>query len=89
MREFCIDLLVARDLDQFTAAFNAGFVKSVSGHWDGQNMNAFHDYLSWPAEEKYRLRIHGWKTCAALSDFQRKAVLEILSANPHVEVVFE
>jgi len=35
------------DFDGFIREFNRAFVAHVAGQWNG-NLDAFHDYLSWP-----------------------------------------
>jgi barstar (barnase inhibitor) len=87
MREFVVDLTGAATFDAFVAAFNEGFCRHCGGQWHGRSWNAFHDYLSWPAEERFRLVFKGWDKCQGLHDEDRRLVREILADNPHVEAV--
>lgn len=89
VREFVVELGAASTFEEFVAAFNAGFCRHVGGHWHGRSWNAFHDYLSWPEEGRYRLVLRGWKKCRGLRGADRRMVREILADNPHVEVVFD
>jgi hypothetical protein len=65
MKEFIVDLTAVTSWPQFIAAFNDGFIRHVTGDWNG-NLDAFHDYLSWvgdePAGEEYRLVLRGWNS---------------------------
>lgn len=88
MREFIIDLSSAESFEDFVAAFNEGLCKHVGGGWEGRNWNAFHDYLSWPEEQSYRLTFRGWEGCTALDPEDRDMIREILSDNPHVQAAF-
>lgn len=87
MVDYVVDLSGVTTLDEFVAAFNEGFCRHCGGHWHG-NWNAFHDYLSWPAPERYRLVFRGWKQCRGLRGEDRRVVRTILNDNNHVEVVF-
>ena len=85
MREFIVDLSQAKSFDDFVAAFNDGFCHHVSGHWGGNlSWDAFHDYLSWPEEESFRLTFRGWESSPALSPQNRQMIQGILGDNPHV-----
>ncbi len=88
MREFVVDLTNVATYADFVAAFNVGFCESCKGHWHGQSWDAFHDYLSWPEEERFRLVFKGWEGCCGLQAEDRRMVCKILADNPHVEVVF-
>ena len=87
MREFTVDLFDARTFEGFVEAFNVGFCREVGGEWHGRSWDAFHDYLSWPEEENYRLTLDGWHPCRALGAEQRRMLLAIFKDNPHVDVV--
>lgn len=87
MREFTIQLSNITTLQGFIDAFNRDFCKHVGGHWNG-NWNAFHDYLSWPDESSFGLRLAGWDTCAGLSIMDKEILLEILADNVHVSVAY-
>lgn len=89
MREFLVDLTSAATFEDFVRAFNEGFCQHVGGGWSGQSWDAFHDYLSWPDEEQYRLVIRGWRRCRGLTGTNRKMVREIVGENTHVVAVFE
>jgi hypothetical protein len=88
MREFVVDLTNASTYDDFVAAFNEGFCRYCQGHWHGRSWDAFHDYLSWPEEGRFRLVFKGWERSSGLGGEDRKMIREILADNPHVEVVF-
>jgi hypothetical protein len=88
MREFIVDMTDASTFEEFVVAFNEGFCAHCGGHWHGRSWDAFHDYLSWPREERFRLVLKGWQGCRGLRGEDRKMVREILADNPHVEVVF-
>jgi hypothetical protein len=87
MREFVVDMTNVSTYEEFVAAFNEGFCQHCDGHWHGRSWDAFHDYLSWPDEEQFRLVFKGWEQCSGLRSEDRKMVLEILAINPHVEAV--
>lgn len=88
MREFIIDLSSVKSFEDFVAAFNDGLCRHVGGGWEGRSWDAFHDYLSWPPEQSYRLTFRGWESCIALDQKDRDLIHEILDHNPHVEVAF-
>lgn len=88
MREFVVELGDAHTYDAFVAAFNAGFVRPAGGEWSGRSWDAFHDYLSWPDEERFRLVLRGWDGCGGLNAADRRMVQEIMADNPHVQVVY-
>jgi hypothetical protein len=88
VRGYVVDLAEATTFEGFVAAFNEGFCRHCGGHWHGRSWDAFHDYLSWPEEQQYRLTFKGWKGCRGLRGQNRRLVREILADNPHVEVVF-
>jgi hypothetical protein len=87
MREFTIDLLGARSREDFISAVNAGLCEKVGGHWHGKSWDAFHDYLSWPEEESFRLIVRGWLAFSGLTPEERKIVSDIFRDNSHVETV--
>jgi hypothetical protein len=88
MREFIIDLSSAKSFEDFVAAFNEGFCRHVSGEWHGRSWDAFHDFLSWPEEQSYRLTFRAWERCIALNPKDRDMIQGILHDNPHVQVAF-
>jgi hypothetical protein len=88
MREYVVDLTNASTFEDFVVAFNEGFCRHCGSHWHGHSWDAFHDYLSWPEEERFRLVLKGWGRCRGLRGEDRKMVREILADNRHVEVVF-
>lgn len=88
MREFVVELGDAATWDAFAAAFNDGFCRRVGGEWGGQNWNAFHDYLSWPEEQRFRLVFRDWGGCRGLDDAARRMVQAIVADNPHVLAVY-
>lgn len=97
MTEYRIQVDEVRTYDDFVAAFNAGMIESVGGHWNG-DLNAFHDYLSWPQAETYRLVLVGWARCAAtLAELpywggggatMLAMIEEIFRDNPHVTLSY-
>ena len=94
MREYVVDLSGATSWADFVAAFNDGFVRPVGGEWKG-SLDAFHDYLAWPEEDRYRLIVRGWHACAAAVNAHQtwdgrpvlEVVAEIFRDNPHVDVI--
>lgn len=94
MKSYTVDLREARDFDNVVAAFNAGLISQARGKWNG-NLNALHDYLSWPDEAEYQLRLLGWNAdppglqCEYYSSGQtfRDVLLEVLADNDDVHVV--
>ena len=88
MREFVVDISESTSFSGFVAAFNQGFCQLVGGHWSGRSWEAFNDYLSWPEEDSYILKIKGWKGCGGLSDAERRSLHEIFHDNSHVTVQF-
>lgn len=88
MKEFIIDLSSGKSFEDFVAAFNDGLCRQVGGRWEGRSWDAFHDYLSWPEEQSYRLTFRGWGSCTALDRKDRDMIQEILRDNPHVQVAF-
>ena len=86
MRELTIDLRNAHDFAGFVLAVNEGLCRRVGGEWHG-GWDAFHDYLSWPDEPRYRLIFVGWESSSALSPADRAILEEIFADNAHVEVV--
>ena len=88
MREFVVDLTDVTTFDQFVEAFNEGLCRHCDGRWHGRSWDAFHDYLSWPEEDRYRLVVQNWAACSGLNEEDRTCmILDIFSANPHVNVV--
>lgn len=88
MREFVVELGDAHTYDAFVAAFNHGLCRHAGGEWGGRSWDAFHDYLSWPDDEEFRLVFRGWAGCGGLTAADRRMVREILAGNPHVQVVY-
>lgn len=84
--EYRIDLRNVQDMDAFVAAFNEGLIHAAGGHWDGNSWDAFNDYLSWLAQESYRLLLDGWSRCRALGEEDNATFEHIVAANPHVLV---
>ena len=64
MKCFAVDCRSIASFEDFVAAMNRGFVRHVGGEWHG-NLDAFNDYLSWPSEDEYQLKIVGWASCTA------------------------
>ena len=97
MREFVVDLTHVKSLDGFVEAFNIGFCNKVGGHLHSLHLDAFHDYLSWPDQEPYRLVFRGWKDCtrilSAIHEPTERSYLdnlqEIFADNPHVDTVLD
>ena len=90
MRGFVVDLSRVVSFSDFVAAFNEGFCRHCAGHWDGNNWDAFHDLLSWPPDDYYRLVFHDWEGCHTLGGEDRKMICEVLAADhPHVQAVSE
>jgi hypothetical protein len=87
-QQFVVDLTNASTFEEFVAAFNHGFCQHCGGHWEGRSWDAFHDYLSWPEEPRYRLVFIGWEACRGLQDDDRRMIREILADNPQVEWEF-
>jgi hypothetical protein len=93
--EYRINLASVRSFDDFIAAFNAGLIDSLGGHWNG-NLDAFNDYLYWPEPHPYRLVLDGWTACsAALAQMPapsgRSMLWEIESIfkdNPQASLIF-
>jgi hypothetical protein len=92
MAEYVVDLSTVTDWPGLVAAFNEGLIRPAGGEWNG-NLNAFHDYLSWPAAPEYRLILRGWgsaETAIAGDMTDRRPTLdlicEIFTDNPHVHV---
>jgi hypothetical protein len=77
---------------EFVEAFNVGFIRKVGGEWNG-NLDAFHDYLSWPDGAEYELDVTGWDGCrpmlsAATAGGQCLLAIftDIFNSNPHVKL---
>ncbi|MFT3788219.1 MAG: hypothetical protein QM770_18955 [Tepidisphaeraceae bacterium] len=93
LRTYRIDLEDVHTFADFVAAFNAGMIHSLGGHWNG-NFDAFNDYMSWPAEDCYRLLLSHWHKCVdELGVVSEGAFLHIarkvFDENPHVTVCYE
>ncbi len=84
--QYVIKLHGVRDMEAFTKAFNAGLIDTAGGHWEGNNWDAFNDYLSWPAEDSYTLILDGWANCNVLGENDLAIFKGILASNPHVTV---
>ena len=56
VKSYVVDCSAVTTFADFISAFNAGFCSLIDGEWSG-NMDAFDDYLSWPTEPQYTLRI--------------------------------
>ena len=82
---FTVDLSSAKNFDDVITSFNVGLIGPSGGEWNG-NWDAFHDYLSWPEADTYKLEVLGWLSCTALSTEQREMMQTIFSENSHVEV---
>ena len=95
MTEYRINLAGIRSFADFVAAFNRGIIESVGGHWNG-NLDAFHDYLSWPEDEAYRLVLVDWDRSAQVLQQTEapdhrsmlEVIREIFADNPHVTVSY-
>lgn len=88
MQTFTVDLRSAQSAVAVVASFNVGLIGPSGGEWNGNNLDAFHDYLSWPEAETYELKILGWTECPGLSMQDREMMLAIFSDNPHVKINF-
>jgi hypothetical protein len=84
VREFVVNLTGVTTVEGFLAAFNEGFCRHAGGYLQTLNWNAFHDYLSWPDEERYRLVFRGWGRIRGVS---RRVAQEVFQDNPQVEVI--
>lgn len=89
MREYVVELSGAVTYEEAVAAFNEGFCRRCGGEWDGRSWNAFHDYLSWPGEGRFRLVLRGWAGCRGLEPGDRDTITAILRDNDHVEARYE
>lgn len=95
MREFLVDLSAVRSWPGLVAAFNEGFMRHIGGDWNG-NLDAFHDYLSWP-DLPYRLVIEGWSSCRTqVNGYKTRdgrltldVIEEIFRDNPQAEIVLD
>jgi hypothetical protein len=63
VKTFTIDCRNVRSFNDFIEATNVGFIEHVGGKWHG-NLDAFNDYLSWPEEDEYQLRLLDAAECA-------------------------
>ena len=87
LREFIVDLRTAASFEEFVWAFNQSLGIPVGGgRWNGRSWNAFEDYLSWPTEDRFKLRFLGFASCPGLDSQDRQLIREVLSDNPHVIV---
>jgi hypothetical protein len=84
--EYRVDLRNVRDMNTFAGAFNDGLIRVGGGHLNGNNWDAFNDYLSRPEDESYMLFLDGWSQCTALGEQDKAIFEEILAANSHVSV---
>ena len=48
--EYRVDLRNVSDMNALVGAFNDGLIQAAGGHWNGNNWDAFNDYLSWPED---------------------------------------
>ncbi len=95
MREFVVRSDAVASRDDLVAAFNEGLFRYADGEWRG-NLDAFHDLLSWPDDDSYRLVLRGWSACRAALAGERTwdgepllDVLEdIIGDNPQVEAIY-
>lgn len=87
MREFTINLSNVDTLQGCIDAFNRDFCAHIGGHWNG-NWNAFHDYLSWPDESSFGLRLSGWNDFARSLPAHKQILLAIFADNVHVTVAY-
>jgi hypothetical protein len=77
-------------------AFNDGLFWHANGEWEKCNLDAFHDLLSWPEDNRYRLVLDGWSTCIARLADERtwdgrplmEVLREIIDDNSHIEAVY-
>jgi hypothetical protein len=65
VKRFVVHCEGVRSFDDFIAAVNWGFIRHVGGEWNG-NLDAFHDYLSWPEDDEYEFEITASRHCAAV-----------------------
>lgn len=84
MREFVVDL--REGYEGFVDAFNEGLIRLVGGEWSGRSWDAFNDYLFWPEEEEFRLKLCGVPIEKCLAPADLKIFGEIVQDNPHVHV---
>jgi hypothetical protein len=97
VREFIVELTHVQSIDEFVEAFNVGFCDKVGGHLHSLHLDAFHDYLSWPDEEQYRLVFRGWKDCSQILSAIHKPsgksyldnLQEIFTDNSNVDIVLK
>lgn len=89
LREFVVDLRGAVTDEGVVQALNEGLCVPVGGRWSGRSWSAFNDYLSWPTEDRYKLRFLGFEDCLGLSSQDREMIETILTDNPHVIVAFD
>jgi hypothetical protein len=93
--QYTINLAEVRTFADLIAAFNAGLIARVGGHWNG-NLDALNDYLYWPEPHPYGLLLVGWARCAAALAEVRGPdggaipviIEEFLRDNPQVIVSF-
>jgi len=91
-----VDVAAATSWADFVAAFNDGFISLIGGEWTG-NLDAFHDYLSWPDEQPYRLIVRGWHSISATVNQHMapdhrpvlEVVAETLRDTPQAEVILD
>ncbi len=61
---YTIDLRNIASFADFVEAVNVGLIRPAGGEWSG-NLDAFHDYLSWPGYDTYELAFQGADHAAA------------------------
>ena len=55
LKTYVINLKPKSSYEDFVKAFNEGFCRKFGGEWNGKSLDAFHDYLSWPDEDEFKL----------------------------------
>ncbi len=63
MKRYVVDCISVASFADFVEATNAGFIRAAGGEWNG-NLDAFDEYLSWPADEQYELEFRDAQACA-------------------------
>jgi hypothetical protein len=95
MREFVVRSGAVASRGHLVSVFNEGLFRFAGGEWRG-NLDAFHDLLSWPDDDSYRLVLSGWSACRAALAGERtwdgKPLLDVLEEiirdNPQVEAIY-
>jgi hypothetical protein len=72
MRRFSVDCTKVSSFAEFIEAINVGFIRPAGGEWNG-NLDAFHDYLSWPNDETYELELLGQQNCSTVLGHEAQA----------------